>query len=241
MRNLNIVDFIIILVIVAGALVGFSRGVTKQLVSCLGLIVVAIASFLLKNPVSIFLYEHLPFFKFGGVLKGVTVLNILLYEIIAFLIIFMLLMVILKIVLMATTLFEAILNATIVLGIPSKILGAIVGIFEYFVITFIVLYVLSLPFFHFSVVEESTLRPKILKSTPILSGAIEKSMIVIDEFAGLKEKYESDTNANQFNLDTLDLFLKYDIVTITSIDRLVEIDKLVIDNIDSVLMKYRKE
>lgn len=237
---LNMVDLFIIILILAGGVIGFSRGITKQLVSFIGLIVVVVASFFLKNPVSIFLYEHLPFFKFGGVLKGVTVLNILLYEIIAFLAIFLILMVILKIALMATTIFEAILNATIVLGIPSKILGAIVGFVEYFIYAFIALYVMSLPFFDLQIVKESKLKDKILTSTPFLSEVVSEGMTIVDEFATLKDKYESDTNANRFNLETLDLFLKYDVVTIESVDRLVEMDKLVIDNIESVLLKYRE-
>lgn len=237
---MNIVDLCIILFIIAGGFIGFKRGFIKELVSCVGFTIVVVAAFLLKNPVSVFLYEHLPFFKFGGVLKGVTVLNILLYEIIAFLVIFGLLMVILKAVLLATTLFEAILNATIVLGIPSKILGAMLGIVQYFILAFIILYVISLPFFHVDFIEESKLKNKILTSTPILSSFVDKGFKVVDEFASLKEKYESDTNANHFNLETLDLFLKYDVVTIESVERLVEMDKLVIDNIDSVLMKYKE-
>ncbi len=238
---MNIIDIIIIVFILLGALVGFKRGVTKQLVSCLGLIAVVILSFLLKNPVSIFLYEHLPFFKFGGLLKGVTVLNILLYEVIAFLVVFAILMVALKLLLLATTLFEAILKATIVLSIPSKIMGAIVGILENFIITFIILYVLMLPIINIDITKDSNLGNKILKSTPILSGMVDKSFVVIEEFTDLKEKYESATNANEFNLETLDLFLKYDIITINSVDRLVEKNKLVIDNIDIVLKKYRME
>ncbi len=241
MVSLNIIDIIIIVFILLGALVGFKRGVTKQLVSCLGLIAVVILSFLLKNPVSIFLYEHLPFFKFGGLLKGVTVLNILLYEVIAFLVVFAILMVALKLLLLATTLFEAILKATIVLSIPSKIMGAIVGILENFIITFIILYVLMLPIINIDITKDSNLGNKILKSTPILSGMVDKSFVVIEEFTDLKEKYESATNANEFNLETLDLFLKYDIITINSVDRLVEKNKLVIDNIDIVLKKYRME
>ena len=235
---MNIIDIIIIVFILLGALVGFKRGVTKQLVSCLGLIAVVILSFLLKNPVSIFLYEHLPFFKFGGLLKGVTVLNILLYEVIAFLVVFAILMVALKLLLLATTLFEAILKATIVLSIPSKIMGAIVGILENFIITFIILYVLMLPIINIDITKDSNLGNKILKSTPILSGMVDKSFVVIEEFTDLKEKYESATNANEFNLETLDLFLKYDIITINSVDRLVEKNKLVFDNIDIVLKKY---
>lgn len=237
---LNWVDIIIILFILSGVVLGWKRGATRQLVSCVGLILVVILSFLLKNPVSVFFYEHLPFFKFGGVLKGVTVLNILLYEVIAFLIVFAILMIALKLIMLATTLFEAILKATIVLGIPSKILGAIIGVLEYFVITFIVLYVLMLPIFHVPFIKDSKYANQILTSTPILSNMVDRSLKVIDEFTSLKEKYEVSENATEFNLETLDLFLKYDIITINSVDKLVEKNKLVIDNIDSVLTKYRK-
>jgi uncharacterized membrane protein required for colicin V production len=241
MVNLNLVDIIIIVFILSGVAIGWKRGATKQLVSCLGLILVVVLSFFLKNPVSVFLYEHLPFFKFGGILKGVTVLNILLYEVIAFLVVFTILMVALKVLMLATTLFEAILKATIVLGIPSKLLGALIGIIEYFVITFIILYVLMLPMFHIKAVQESKYANTILKSTPILSNMVNSSMKVIDEFASLKEKYEVAESATEFNLETLDLFLKYDIVKLSSVDRLIEKNQLVIDNVDSVLNKYRKE
>lgn len=238
---MNWIDIIIVVFILSGAALGFKRGALKQLVSCVGLILVVILSFLLKNPVSVFLYEHLPFFKFGGVLKGVTVLNIALYEVIAFLIVFSILMIALKIILLATTLFEAILKATIILGIPSKIMGAIIGIIEYFIITFIILYILMLPVFHITAINDSKLGKGILKSTPILSNMIDDSLTVFDEFTNLKKKYESNTSANQFNLETLDLFLKYNIITIDSVDKLVEKNKLVIDNINSVLKNYRKE
>lgn len=70
---------------------------------------------------------------------------------------------------------------------------------------------------------------------------IDDSLTVFDEFTNLKKKYESNTSANQFNLETLDLFLKYNIITIDSVDKLVEKNKLVIDNINSVLKNYRKE
>ncbi len=238
---MNFVDIIIILFILSGAILGFKRGATKQLVSCVGLTLVVILSFFLKNPVSVFLYEHLPFFKFGGIFKGVTVLNILLYEVIAFLIVFSILMILLKVILLATTLFEAILKATIVLSIPSKLIGALIGLVENFIITFIILYILVLPIFNVPMIKDAKLANQILTSTPILSGKIDKSLKVIEEFTDLKTKYETATNANEFNRETLDLFLKYDIITIGSVDKLVERNKLVIDNIDSVLSKYRTE
>ncbi len=238
---MNIVDLIIIIFILFGAVLGFKRGFTKSLVSALGFIATIILAFLFKNPVSVMLYENLPFFKFGGVLKGVTVLNIALYEILAFVIVLGILNIVLKVLMLATSIFEKVLNATIILGIPSKILGAVVGIIEFFIISFAALYVLSLPVLNLDVLNESKLKGKILDNTPILSSFADSSTKVIDEFASIKNKYnDNNSNAEQFNKEVLDLFLKYDVVKVESIDKLVEKDKLQINNIEEILMKYRE-
>lgn len=238
---MNIVDIAIIIIIAFGAVMGFKRGFTRSLVSALGFIVVTVLAFLLKNPVSVFLYENLPFFKFAGIIKGVTVLNIALYEILAFIIVLAILGVLLKVLMLATSIFEKILNATIILGIPSKIAGAIVGAIQYFVIVFVVLYIVSLPVFNVSVISESTMKDNILNNTPILSGMVDDSVKVIDEFTSIKDKYgDNNSNAEQFNKEVLDLFLKYDIVKVESIDKLVEREKLQINNIEEILAPYRE-
>ena len=66
-------------------------------------------------------------------------------------------------------------------------------------------------------------------------------MKVLDEFGDLKNKYESTENASEFNRETLDLFLKYDVVTVESVDKLIEKDKLKIDTVEEILNKYRGE
>lgn len=238
---MNIFDVIIILFILSGAVVGFKRGLTRELVSLVSFFAIVILAFMLKNPISIFLYEHLPFFKFGGILKGVTVLNIALYEIIAFLIMVIILSVIFKILAVITNLFEKILKMTVILSIPSKIAGAVVGIIESYIWVFIVLYILSFPIFNIGILNESKYKNNILNNTPLLSGFIEPTMKVLDEFGDLKNKYETTENASEFNRETLDLFLKYDVVTVESVDKLIEKDKLKIDNVEEILNKYRGE
>lgn len=237
---MNVVDVAIILLILMGAIVGFKRGLTNELVSALGFFVIVVLAFLLKNPVSIFLYEHLPFFKFGGILKGVTVLNIALYEIIAFLVVLGVLTIIFQIIKRVTSIFEKILKMTIILGIPSKIMGAIIGLIEGYVWVFIILYVVSLPIFNLDIVRESKLKDPILNNTPIISNMLGDTVKVINEFTEIKTRYEETPNATEFNKETLDLFLKYDVITLESVDKLVSIGKLKIDNIESVLGKYRE-
>lgn len=238
---MEIVDIIILIIILFGAVIGFKRGFTRSLVSALGFIVIAILAFFLKNPLSVLLYENLPFFKFGGILKGVTVLNIALYELLAFVIVLAILGIALKILMVATSVFEKLLKMTIILGIPSKIMGAVVGAVEAFVIVFVALYVVSLPIFNISFIENSKWKNQILNNTPVLSAFSKKTMGVVNEFAGIKEKYEDNNkNAEEFNKEVLDLFLKYDVVKVSSIDKLVEKGKLQINNIEEILMKYRE-
>lgn len=235
---MNIIDVVIILILLMGAVIGFKRGLTGSLLNFLGFILVIVLAYLLKNPVSALMYQFLPFFKFGGIIKGVTVLNIALYEFIAFLLVASILMAILKLVIFASSLFEKLLTFTIILGIPSKILGAIIGIIQHFIIIFIVLYLLSLPFFNIPILNESKYKDKILNSTPILSKVVGDTLDVIYEFGELKDKYEVIDDPNQFNLETLDLFLKHKVITVDAVKDLIKNNKLNIDGVDSVLSKY---
>ncbi len=240
---MEIFDVAIILILVIGFLLGFKRGFTKSVVCFASVFLSIIIAFLLKNNLSIIFYENLPFFKFGGILKGVTVLNIFIYEIIAFLLLLLLITIIFKILILATSIFEKILNATIILGIPSKILGGVVGIIEYYVITFILLFVLTLPVFSFNsyILDNCKYAEKILLDTPILSNFTDDTLDVINEFTLLKTKYKESTSSMQFNKETLDLFLKYKIITIESVDKLIEKDKLKIDAVEEILKCYREE
>ena len=98
-------DIIIIMIILFGAIVGFKRGIIKQSVITVGMIFVLILSFILKNPVSSIMYEHLPFFSFGGLFENLAVLNIIVYEGFAFLLVFSVLSTILIILIKISSVF----------------------------------------------------------------------------------------------------------------------------------------
>lgn len=237
---MNIIDIIIILLIISGLCLGFKRGFTRAVVHFAKFTLALVIAFLLKNPLSKLMYEHLPFFKFGGIFKGVSALNIILYEFIAFLVVLGIVLIIFRILMMATAIFERILNTTVILSLPSKFLGMIIGGIHYFILSFILLFVLSLPIFKLDdKLSESKLREPILTKTPVLSSVVDKTINIIDEFNVLVKEYKEIDDANEFNLDTIDLFLKYNIVTVESIETLVEKDKLQIDRLESVLSKYR--
>ena len=73
---MNILDYLILIIIILGALYGYKRGFIGSLINFIGTIVVIILAFYLKNPISVFLYEHFPFFKISGFYSGISVYNI---------------------------------------------------------------------------------------------------------------------------------------------------------------------
>ncbi len=236
------IDLLIVIFILFGGLIGFKQGFTRSLVSLVGYFVVVILAFILKNPVSEFLMSFMPFFDFWGLIKGVSVLNIAVYEMIAFLLVFSILIIVLKVLSLTTSIFEKILSFTIILGIPSKILGAVLGIIKNYIIVFIVLYVLALPnFSNLDIVKDSKFQKPILEKTPILNIFADKMMNVSLEFASLSDKYKNTNSSNEFNLETLDLFLKYDVVKPSTVRKLVDSDKLHIDGALDIIKKYEEE
>lgn len=223
---MNVFDIVILIFLAFGALLGFKRGFTKQLVSLVGIFAIIILSFLLKNPISVFLYNNLPFLNFGGIFKDLTVINILVYEMIAFFIIFVLLTVIFKILLKVTSVFEKILKFTIILGIPSKILGAILGVIQNVIYAFIVIYILNLPTFGINIVEDSKVANAILDKTPILNSVCDKTLIVIDEISNLKEEYDSTTNVGEYNQKVLNLMIDNGVITKENAQNLINKGKI---------------
>lgn len=236
--DVNIVDALIILFIALMGVIGFKRGVVKQTVSTVGVIIILILAFQLKNPLAEFLSLHLPFFDFFGAFEGVTALNIILYQLISFLVIFALLEIVLKVLISITGVIEKIFKYTIILGIPSKLLGLLVGLIEGFVFTFIVLFFLKQPAFNIKEFESSTLTSKILESTPVLSGFASDLVETFNDIYLLGKEY-SISDPNTLNRETVDVMLKHGVISTDYVVKLIDADKIEIDGIDSVLNKYR--
>ena len=239
---MNVLDIIIIIFVLFGAVLGFKRGFTKEVVEALGFIVVVIIAYFLKNPLSVIMYEYLPFFKIG-LLKNVEILNILVYEGLAFIICIILLSIVLKVLLTITSLFEKIVNATIILSLPSKIAGAIVGILYHYVFVFIALYVISLTVYNVDFIDNSKYKDKILDKTPVLSSFADKSVSVLNEFITLKDNYSDKTiSESEFNYQAIELFLKYEIITPESLKKLIDEGKIeTFDNYGDLIRTYGGE
>lgn len=234
---MQIVDIIIILMIILGAVVGFKQGFIKKTTSFLGTFLVVVLSFMLKNPLSVVMYENLPFFKFGGIIRGIDIINILIYEFLAFIIVAAALTFILRILLVLTGLVEKLLKMTIFLSIPSKILGIFIGALEYYVYIFLALVFLNLPAFNIEIVRESDLANKILDNTPILSNLVGPT---VDTYTEVYETLHDVNNMSnvEINEKVLVIFLDKGVITVDSAQKLIDMNKIYIED-KSILDRYR--
>ena len=234
---MNIVDYIIIIILVLCAFKGFKQGMLPSIVNFIGTFLVFIIAFYVKQPISTLMYENLPFLDFEGIFKGIIGVNILFYEVIAYGLTIVLLAIIFGIVKRISLVFNKILNATIVLTLPNKIIGAIIGIFEGILFSFILLCIASNVNTTTKYVNESKYSGIILNNIPILN-SVTSSLT-----DSSKEIYNTIINnkndKNKANLETIDILMKHNILSYESATKLVNDKKLNINGVNQVIEKYR--
>lgn len=237
---MNILDIVIALVLIMSAIIGFKRGAIKEVVSLVGIIIVFILAFSLKGVLGNVLCKWLPFFNFAGNLEGVTVLNILLYQLIAFLIIYSLLFSVYMIVVKISGIVQKIVHMTVILWLPSKLIGAVVAFITGYVMVFVVLLALLIPSKDTDIFKNSKFANYIVYDTPILASSSANISTSINEIYELGEDLsKGDISKNEANVKTMDILLKYKVVSAETARELVVLDKLDgISGLDKVIEKY---
>lgn len=235
---MGIVDiFIIILILVCGG-IGFKRGVFKQIVITIGTILVFILSYQFKDTIANFLSYNLPFFKFIGDFEGLSTINIIMYQMLAFLICFALLSTVLAVLIKITGIFEKILKFTIILGIPSKLLGLLLGLVEGYIVTFIILFVLTQPALKIDIINNSKFTNAILNSSPVLSDIVSDTRDSVIEIYDLGKDYVVDRDSDKFNRNSIDIMLKNKIITKEYVEKLIDKNKINVSGLEDILNKY---
>lgn len=224
---MNILDIVIILLLLLSLITGMKRGLLKEGVMLIGVIFIYIISFYLKDKIGLLLCKILPFFKFDGIVA----INILIYQLIAFVLIASILFSIYSIVLKLTGIIQKLVDLTIILTIPSKILGAILGLIEGYIIIFIILITLSIPLGNTEVFSKSNLNQKIMKETPILSDSFNNINTLILDIYDVNSDI-SKKDVDKTNTKLLNMYLKYDILNKNQLNDIITTGKL--DNISNI-------
>ena len=234
--TVGVVDIFIAIFILLGAVIGFKNGAIKEGTKFIGLLVIIIISFMLKDKLMVMMYMNLPFFEFLGFIKGVSAINILFYQLLSFVVVFLGLMFILKVLVVLTGLVELLLKMTVFLSLPSKIIGAVVGALEFYTYVFIALFVLNLPVLNLNFVNDSRFGNDILNGTPILSDMVNDTVRVYSDVWDIV-KNSKDKDNKELNELVLVTLLDNKLITVDSAKKLVSDNKIIIND-SSILDNY---
>lgn len=233
---MNFIDILIIIILLSFAVVGFKRGVFESLIMFVGAILVIVLSYSFKDIIGNFLLLNLPFINFGKFMGGAVTLNVILYQTIAFILTSVVFTLAYKFLVSITGIIEKILRFTIVLGIPSKLLGLVVGFLEGYIIVYVSLFILSQPFVNINVLEGSTYATRIVNETPLLSSYMENSLEVFHEI----EEVSKLKDGNEIDLKITDLILKHNVTKPSIMQELVDKKKIEVTGIQNVIDKYKE-
>ena len=233
---MSIVDILVLVILVSFAIIGFKRGVLQSLVACIGFILVVYIAYLLKNYLGDIFVLNLPFFNFKIGSNTSVVMNIVMYQTIAFLIMVIILGLVYKFILALSGIVEKLLKLTIILGIPSKILGLIVGLIEGYIIVYLILFFIAQPYVKMDILSDSKYAETILTKTPILSSFANNTLEVIME---VNDTIKNDNNQN-FDLELAELVIKNKVTSKEIMKELVDNKKIKIDGINDIINEYEK-
>lgn len=243
MFQLHLIDIIIIFVLLGGAIIGLKKGFFKTSVSFIGVLLVLFLAYILKNPLSEFMYLHFPFLNFGGEFANITIVNILIYEAIAFAFLVLVFGFLMKLIIVLTGLLDKIADLTHILGFLSQIFGFIFGFIKTYIIVFAIFFVAQYFVNIYPLVEDGLLTSKMVHSTPILSKVSEKERMTFDEILGLRERCKNAKGEEMIkcNQDSLDIMLKYEVLKPETARKLVDKNKIKITNANEIISKYEKK
>lgn len=235
---MNIFSVIVILLIISSGVMGLKKGFLKESVVFIGTILVYIISFLLKDKIGLVLCKWFPFFSFDGL----QTLNILVYQLIAFIFIATILFSIATIIFKLTGIIQKLVDITIILTLPSKILGFIFGILEGYIVMFLILIILAIPLRNVELFKESTVVTKIMYNSPILSKTLGGVPKTIEDILDVTtEIQKTDYNKNKVALDIMKIELDHNIISKEDTLDLIEMGKLdKVQGIKSFVKNYSK-
>lgn len=232
---MNTISIVIVLIILSFGVLGLKRGAIKEAAVVIGNILAIVLAFVLKDLFASYLISVFPAYKISSVIGSLSSLSIIFYKLLAFLILLIIFRFILRIIVSLSGIISKIVDATIILLLPNRILGFILGIVEGYILMFVALNVLMIPLSSNATFMDSEVRKYIVEETPILK----------DSFGGLNTSLEEvmqldkNDNENSLNLKVIDILLKNKIITKDEVQELASNGKLVnVEGLDTVINKY---
>lgn len=227
---MNWIDIVILAIVAIFTLSGIKRGFIKTAVSIVGMCAILIVSYKLKHVVAGVLMSKLPFFNFPGLFNGITAMNILVYEIISFIVIFIILYCFLNILISLSGIIEKLLKITVILAIPSKIMGGMLGFLEGIIVAFLFVFALL----HFPLTTEMISKNKLavitLERTPIIGSMALPTSLAMEDISKILIEAKNSEDKDDANFKVLHSLIYYQIIKSEDAQKLIDDHKIQFKN-----------
>lgn len=220
------ISLIVILIFISDVSKGYKKGFLQTTIKFITSLIAMIIAYFLKTPLSTFLYLNCPFFELDGIFKGVTSINILIYEIISFFVIFVLVTIILSIISNILKLDEKLIRFIAIIGVPNKIAGALFGALKSVVFLYFGLSLLFGVSNFFTNLDLGTSLGDYIVDIPILKNSFGSVIDSFDEITELAVEYENIQDKEELNNEAIGILLEYEVITEENLELLIESGKI---------------
>ena len=142
-------------------------------------------------------------------------------------IVFVILLSLYSISLKISRVIQKIVNMTIILWLPSKILGGIVSLIKGYLIIMIISILLIIPFRNLSIFRESKIMNYMLYETPIISNYTDNFIEPVKQIYDLSNDISNETiTAQEANKRSINIMIKYKITNQSTVNNLIKLKKL---------------
>ncbi|MFI3260524.1 MAG: CvpA family protein [bacterium] len=225
---MNIVDIGMLVIILCSMLFCSKSGVVKSAIGLAALVVSAILAFQFKDSVANYFIDLMPFVNFAGPFENLTTINVLFYHGASFILLFVVIYSILNIVIVVAGFVDKLVNATVILAVPNKILGAVVGFIQGVMLSFVIIFVLvQMPHTQQFVID-SDYGFVLLNRTPIIKDVLAQCTVVATDIAVLITENEKETKADidYIQKEIMSIYVKYGVLTAEYAQELIDTDKV---------------
>ena len=125
---------------------------------------------------------------------------------------------------------EGLLKLTVILAIPSKILGALLGLIEGILVSFLLCFV----FLHLAPTEKYVMDSKLaivlLERSPFIGRMTTSTTLALEDINNIVNSLKEDDNRSDANFKVLHQLIYWKVITVDEAQTLIDNKKIVFDN-----------
>ena len=126
-----------------------------------------------------------------------------------------------------TGIVQKLIDASIILKLPSSILGFILGLLEGYIVMFFIVAILSIPLRDSKIYQDSKVADTMMNNSPVLSSSIGKTLSSLSDIFVITTKVKKgDDVKTQINYNVITTYLNHDVISKEDALYIIDLGKL---------------